>query len=137
MSRALIFGLILTLAPAVFAQNGPRGFDNFDRSQGVQVYLPPARPAILTAKKAKKKGTKWAVTVTDPLVKKTAMTASVADGLAAREGAVNPTVTSFKMGSSAGLKGFTTGSDAVDAMVLDSSRRYGIDPLLIYSQMHQ
>jgi soluble lytic murein transglycosylase-like protein len=41
------------------------------------------------------------------------------------------------MGSSAGLKGFTTGNPLHDSYIVDSSRRYNIDPLLIYSQMHQ
>ena len=41
------------------------------------------------------------------------------------------------MGSSTQLKGFSTGNPVVDSYILDSSRRYGIDPLLIYSQMHQ
>lgn len=62
---------------------------------------------------------------------------SVTDGLAHRS-----TVTAFGgnklvMGSSPHLKGFTTGDALHDSFIVDSSRRYGIDPLLIYSQMHQ
>jgi len=41
------------------------------------------------------------------------------------------------MGTATNLNGFTTGSPIVDSYIVDSSRRYGIDPLLIYSQMHQ
>ncbi len=41
------------------------------------------------------------------------------------------------MGSSRSLKGFTTGDAAVDSYIVTSARRYNIDPLLIYSQMHQ
>lgn len=36
-----------------------------------------------------------------------------------------------------GLKGFTTGNALYDSYIVDSSRKYGIDPLLIYAQMHQ
>jgi soluble lytic murein transglycosylase-like protein len=41
------------------------------------------------------------------------------------------------MGSSSGLKGFTTGNPTHDSYIVESSARYGIDPLLIYAQMHQ
>ena len=41
------------------------------------------------------------------------------------------------MGSNIGLKGFTTGNPVHDSYIVDSSRRYNVDPLLIYSQMHQ
>ncbi|HEX3100554.1 MAG TPA: lytic transglycosylase domain-containing protein, partial [Pyrinomonadaceae bacterium] len=59
---------------------------------------------------------------------------SVSDGLASREGGLT---TKLVMGTSTQLKGFTTGDAVVDSYIVDSSRRYGIDPLLIYSQMHQ
>ncbi len=41
------------------------------------------------------------------------------------------------MGTSTGMKGFTTGNAVFDSYIVDSSRKYGIDPLLIYAQMHQ
>ncbi|MEO8648374.1 MAG: lytic transglycosylase domain-containing protein [Acidobacteriota bacterium] len=133
--------LILILAGctsiATLAQQN-RSFDNFDRSQGVQVILPP--PPIAVSKKAKrKKGTRWEVAVEDKLVKKTAqtsMTVRVSDGLAQRESVYYPT-TKLAMGSSTQLKGFTTGNAVHDGYIVESSHRYGIDPLLIYSQMHQ
>ena len=43
----------------------------------------------------------------------------------------------MRMSANSGLKGFTTGDIAVDAYIVDSSRKWGVDPLLIYSQMHQ
>jgi len=33
------------------------------------------------------------------------------------------------------LRGYSTGDVMVDSFILDSSRRYSVDPLLIYSQM--
>ena len=116
-----------------FAQAGGRGMDNFDRSQGVQVYYPPAPPASFTAKSGKKKGP------AGNLVSKTAstrQTASVADGLATRESYL-PARRSLVMGTGTHLSGFTTGNPMHDSFIVESSRRYGIDPLLIYSQMHQ
>jgi hypothetical protein len=117
-----------------------RVFDNFDRSQGVQVYNPPAPELPVATKKKRGKNGKWEVVVDDKLTQKTVdsrRTASVTDGLAAREGAFTSTPTKFTMSSNSGLKGFTTGNMLHDSYILDSSRRYGIDPLLIYSQMHQ
>jgi len=35
------------------------------------------------------------------------------------------------------LKGYTTGNDLIDSYIVDSSVRYGVDPLLTFSQMGQ
>jgi soluble lytic murein transglycosylase-like protein len=35
------------------------------------------------------------------------------------------------------LEGFSTGDAKVDGFIVDSSNRYGVDPLLIYSIMHR
>lgn len=135
---AAIAGLFVSAAAA---QKNVRTFDNFDRAQGVNVILPPAASVTNLVKKAPKKrrGTKWEIRVEDKLVKKTAqsMRVSVTDGLATREPAVYPGPARLSMGTSSSLKGFTTGNPMHDGYIVDSSRRYGIDPLLIYSQMHQ
>ena len=127
-----IFAIVI-LGLSVHAQN--RVFDNFDRSQGVSVYRPPAPEPPPTVTRRTKRG-KYEVVVKDNLVKKTAQTSAVTDGLAMREAAV-PSATRLMMGSSTHLKGFTTGNTLHDSYIVDSSRRYGIDPLLIYAQMHQ
>ena len=138
-----IFPLALVsfcLAASIYGQKtAPRTFDNFDRSQGVEVYLPPAPiTAATAARKGKRgRGTKYKVVVEDKLVKKTAQTVAVSDGLAQRESLTTFGGTKLAMGSSSGLKGFTTGDPVHDSYIVDSSRRYNIDPLLIYSQMHQ
>ena len=128
----LLFGLLTVSA---FAQTKTPSFDNFDRSQGVQVYVPEPPPVLTSLKKGKRRGSKMKVVVEDKLAKKTGMTAAVSDGLASRE----PTVplTKLAMGTSKDLKGFTTGNAVHDSFIVESSRRYGVDPLLIYSQMHQ
>jgi len=134
---SLIILAILTLSVAATAQN--RVFDNFDRSQGVNVYLPPAPEPQPVTRRVKKNG-RWIVVTEDPLVKKTGSsrpTQSVTDGLATRDRGYNPNGTRLAMGSSTHLKGFTTGNPQHDQFIVDSSRRYRIDPLLIYSQMHQ
>lgn len=127
---------------AVSTAAGQRVFDNFDRTQGVSVYLPPPppQPAKTVPQKKRLKNGKWQVVVSDNLVQKTASTrptSSVTDGLASREGQPLLAPVKYTMGSSTHLKGFTTGDAAHDSYIVESSRRYGIDPLLIYSQMHQ
>jgi hypothetical protein len=127
------------LTASAVAQNAPRIFDNFDLSTGVQVIKPPVPPPIAKTSKTRRKNAqgKWVVDVQDPLVKKTGQSkwvVSVQDSLALRDGVRNQKLV---MGSSPHLKGFTTGDAVIDSYIVDSSRRYGIDPLLIYSQMHQ
>lgn len=139
---SLIVAILLCLAVCAAAQSGPRTMDNFDRSQGVSVFLPPPPPLPVAAKKGKtRRGSKYQVAVNDPLVKKTVQqrggyTVSVADGLASRDISF-PVGGRMTMGSNTGLRGFTTGNIFHDSLIVESSRRYGIDPMLIYSQMHQ
>ncbi|HEY8559437.1 MAG TPA: lytic transglycosylase domain-containing protein [Pyrinomonadaceae bacterium] len=109
-----------------------RTFDNFDTKSGVQVVvtstLPPPAPVNIKPRKTK--------TGTKKLVQKTAQqTMSMEDGLGTKN--ANAAYTKMMMGSGTALRGFTTGSLEIDAYIVDSARRYGIDPLLIYAQMHQ
>jgi hypothetical protein len=139
----LLIIIFLCVAASVHGQkNAGKTFDNFDRSQGVQVYMPP-EPVVLKAstKKGRRgRGTKMGVVVVDKLAKKTrktGWTVAVSDGLAQREALTTLGGSKLAMGSSTHLKGFTTGNAMHDAYIVDSSRRYNIDPLLIYAQMHQ
>ena len=131
---ALISVSLALLASTALGQM--RSFDNFDTEAGVNVVLPPAPPTPKLVKKRNAQG-KWVVVVEDKLVKKTGSSKpvmSASDGMASREGGVT---TKLVMGTGSQLKGFTTGDPIVDSYIVDSSRRYAIDPLLIYSQMHQ
>ncbi len=125
----------LILTTVVSSQSGPRGFDNFDRSQGVPVYAPPPPPAAeaSTAKKetrrVRRNGRWVTITVDAPAVKKTASTSRVSNLKYSR--------TRLVMGSGTNLKGFTTGNPMHDKYIVESSLKYRIDPLLIYAQMHQ
>ena len=137
----LLFSLI-GVVPC-FSQERPRIFDNFDTVRGVQVYVPTSTALAAKARKPGKNAT-----VDQKLTKKTAIVTPVksrvatrnmnpSDGLAARETPGYAGDRSMRMSSNSGLKGFTTGDAVVDSYIVDSSRRWGVDPLLIYSQMHQ
>lgn len=136
---SLIILAILTISLTAQGQNSARVFDNFDRSQGVEVILPPQPEPTPVTRRVKRNG-RWVVITQDPLVKKTGSskpTSNVADRLATREGRYNPTAARLTMGTSTHLKGFTTGNTQHDQFIVESSRKYRIDPLLIYAQMHQ
>jgi len=136
-TTALIFLALTVLATAGLAQDPSRAFDNFDTEIGVNVIKPPVPDTPKMVRRKNAQG-KWIVVVDDKLVKKTGQSKpvqNVADGLASREGGVLST--KLVMGTGTQLKGFTTGNVLVDSYIVDSSRRYAIDPLLIYAQMHQ
>lgn len=133
-----IIALIFVSFALTSMARAQRVFDNFDRTQGVQVQLPPPPPKAEVPKRKRGRNGKWVVVSENKLLNKTVdsrRTASVTDGLASREGQPQTGV-KFTMGTST-LKGFTTGNELHDAYIVESSRRYAIDPLLIYSQMHQ
>ena len=98
---------ILLLGLTVSAQS-KRVFDNFDTSAGVQVIRDEPAPEPDNA--SNKKG----------------------NGSAAFSG-----VKRISMSTSRSLRGFSTGDPTLDSYILDSAKRYRIDPLLIYAQMHQ
>jgi soluble lytic murein transglycosylase-like protein len=144
ISHLTILFCLLSAVPA-FAQQRPRFFDNFDTARGVQVQKPEFIP--ISTKTSKTKIT-TAYRATDrALVKPTALVSkagpqprqvrmNVSEGLADRE-TPNAQYSKLLMSSAAGMRGFTTGDVLIDSYIVDSSRKYGIDPLLIYSQMHQ
>jgi Transglycosylase SLT domain len=153
-SHLTILVSLLTVIPA-FSQDRPRYFDNFDTVRGVNVVKPPYVPVVSKTTVATPTGNTKLVngkrylmptgsaapTNASPASKSTARNPrmNVSDGLAERENASSPVnkPSVNMMGTVGGMKGFTTGNTLFDSYIVDSSRKYGIDPLLIYSQMHQ
>lgn len=133
MTKSLLIGLgICFFALSASAQTRSRVFDNFDTSNGVQIITPTVAqtPAVKTKKQTKSQPQK--------LVKKTSQTnMSVQEGLGLNSSLQNISYNKLVMGTGTALNGFTTGNALIDSYIVESSRRYNIDPLLIYSQMHQ
>jgi Transglycosylase SLT domain len=113
--------LALICAAPALAQNGYR-YDNFDVRDGVRIEtvkttasLPPVGAVRLNAK----------------------------PGLSTNKKDVRPTPTLYTPSSlrpmpvSASLNGFTTGDANVDSFIIASGVRNGVDPILLYAQMHQ
>lgn len=157
----LIILTSLFLALPAFSQDRPRIFDNFDTSRGVHVVKPSyvqtsakTSPSSSTLTYATPAGntkvingkrflmpTGMSAPTNQPKLRQSSRMSSmgVSEGLADRESAesVVNRGPSMTMGTVAGMRGFTTGNALHDSYIVDSSKRYGIDPLLIYAQMHQ
>lgn len=120
-----ILGLSFVSATSAAGQ-AKRVIDNFDLGGGVTIYTAPA-PAQKTQDN-KKSGKRSA---------RTAKSVEANQGYALNSLTVPTSYVRVSMGTGSSLKGFTTGDAQIDSFIEDSARRYDIDPLLIYAQMHQ
>jgi hypothetical protein len=130
----LVVLALFFISASTHAQSPSYSFDNFDTKNGVRVYIeatqPTARVGSLRSRlkhssrsSASKNSPGMAM---DKAVSTVSPTALVYDSSAA-------------MANNAGsaLRGFTTGSAQTDGYLTDAGIRNGIDPLLLYSIMHQ
>ncbi|MBV9240582.1 MAG: lytic transglycosylase domain-containing protein [Acidobacteria bacterium] len=144
MKKTCLLLLFIVGAIPCFSQSTrPRIFDNFDTVRGVQVYVPTPTAIAVKARKTSGKNAnvdqkfnKKTALVTPMKARSITRNMNASEGLADREMASQPSHP-LRMSGSSGLKGFTTGDAVVDSYIVDSSRRWDVDPLLIYSQMHQ
>lgn len=125
---AFTFLLLLCCANVAAAQN-TRGYrvDNFDMSAGVRIASVPTTDAMPARKSAKAKLTAAAKAAPAKL------------RLAEREAVrIKPVIyTPTKSTGTNALAGFTTGDPRVDAYIVESGGRNGVDPALLYAIMHQ
>ena len=113
---SLIVALLLTFAAPVFAQSGNAyTIDNFDFANGVSVETPPARQTKSGSRRTR-------------LNARIESNATLIDV---------KTLTTYTGDASSALAGFTTGNSAVDDFIVSSGKRNAVDPLLLYSIMHQ
>jgi soluble lytic murein transglycosylase-like protein len=124
----------LTSATAV-AQSTAYSFDNFDTRNGVRVQSEPVKTLVSPSRSRRARrnelsnkaseNTQVTISLNDPAmtVKNTALL-------------YEPVGTSA-LGTASPLRGYTTGSAQIDNYLIDSGTRNGIDPLLLYSIMHQ
>jgi Transglycosylase SLT domain len=121
--------MVLTCASAAVAQSVNYSFDNFDTKNGVQIHVETPKPLVAPANA--KKGSR---------VKRSHVTAPE-DNVASLRATTQPTTMSFDStglsGLTSSLRGFTTGSAEVDGYIIESAQRNKLDPLLLYSIMHQ
>ena len=119
--------LLITSAPAVYAQSASYSFDNFDTANGVRVYAQPAvvqLPATRTGPRSRRpiSNTSEEVSSIRPIIQPTNLSLNSLTNVS---------------GVAISLRGFTTGNAQIDGYLTDSATRNGLDPLLLYSVMHQ
>jgi hypothetical protein len=127
--KILSLPLFLVLfGTAALAQSQSYSLDNFDFRNGVRVETPapPTRIAVQDPRRPKVRVSARQTSVPSPeasaLVKPTILFADRPVNI----GSADPS-----------LRGYTTGSAQVDGYLIDSGTRNGVDPLLLYSVMHQ
>ncbi len=125
----LILTLTLLGTASASAQTGTRyRYDNFDTRDGVRVEQPAAPKISKPAKGAKSaRNVQPTARIIVPGVKP-ANTQS-AELVYTRRG--------MPMMVSHSLDGFSTGDASIDAYIVESGTRHGVDPVLLYSIMHR
>jgi len=126
----VVAALLLSAVPA-FAQRTAYSLDNFDFRNGVQAVAPAievskpvsGKGARSRAKSAVVESASPSVMPSSSLVSTTLFTPSVSATASA--------------GSLSALRGYTTGSSEVDGYLVKSGTTNSVDPLLLYSVMHQ
>ena len=131
IALVILFGC----APAL-AQSTAYSFDNFDTPNGVRVYA--EQP------KARATGTRSRRPARTASSNKSAVEQNGASpiSLDSPRSTVLPTALTYDplaavQSKSSSLRGYTTGSSEVDGYLISSGARHGVDPLLLYSVMHQ
>jgi len=119
--------LALMAVTAASAQTSSYSFDNFDTQTGVKLYTSPA-PAASPARRTKGNHAKSA-----------SMQPAVSSSSSA---IIRPTLLTFDSAATSlptptSLRNFTTGDSQIDNYIAQSAQNNGLDPLLLYSIMHQ
>jgi soluble lytic murein transglycosylase-like protein len=121
MTKTLWIAIValLTAVPAL-AQGNLYQFDNFDTENGVRIQSPAEATRPRTLKNR-------------PLIK----ASSDKDNKVRLTSLTYPQPASIALNVSKSLDGFTTGDSQIDGFIVDSGTRNGVDPILVYSIMHQ
>jgi soluble lytic murein transglycosylase-like protein len=118
------FLLLMLVSVSALAQNP--SLDNFDLQNGVRIHQAPPKAPTLPSKQpaVRSRGNKRSDTVSVSTVPSSTL--------------VQPTLMSNSPAANdlSPLRG-STGSSQVDGYLIDSGTRNGVDPLLLYSVMHQ
>lgn len=112
--------LALLSAAPVLAQSGYR-YDNFDTQNGVRIETVETTSKLPPASRTARPAAKAGLTINN-------QSAHSTPSLYAP---------SRDMQVSTSLNGFTTGDATVDGFIIESGKRNGVDPVLLYAQMHQ
>src|SRR5712691_206124 len=129
--------LIFFSCAPVFAQGSGYSFDNFDTANGVRIRVEPAKARKASTRRASK--TSLSTMNVDANKAGQALSAPTDNPrpLLARTVLVYDSLAGASVNSSSALRGYTTGNTQVDQYLINSATNNGVDPLLLYSIMHQ
>lgn len=131
----------MVAAVPALGQGSNYSFDNFDARSGVRIYAEQAGPKVKTKarKNSRNSGANQAVARIATTPNPTGATTPGPDPFRPLVRQTSLTYPSANLTTAGGspLRGFTTGSSEIDGYLLDAGTRHGIDPLLLYSIMHQ
>lgn len=120
----LVAAALLLCAVPAFAQRTDYSFDNFDVRNGVKTVAPVAEvPKTVSGKTTKAR------------IRSVPVSADNSFPTVPISSLVSPTV--LIPGNATALRGYTTGSSEIDGYLIQSGKSNGVDPLLLYSVMHQ
>jgi transglycosylase-like protein with SLT domain len=115
---SLSVALIFFSGLSAHAQSGSAyRVDNFDFATGIKLETPRTQVASLKQPQNKRGGAHHSASAT------------------AINTIIEQKMTDIRVSSSLG--GYTTGNSAVDSFIVESGKRHSVDPLLLYSIMHQ
>src|SRR6266851_9502405 len=128
--------MLFSCAP-VFAQGSGYSFDNFDTANGVRIRVEPVKARKASTRRAPK--TNLSVMNVDASNAVQALSGPMDNSrsLLAATASVYDLSASASVNSSSALRGYTTGNTQVDQYLINSATNNGVDPLLLYSIMHQ
>ena len=121
----------------VFAQGSGYSFDNFDTANGVRIRVEPAQVHKAPSRRAPR--TNLPIGNVDASNAGLALSAPTDNPrpLLAPTALVYDSLAGPSVNSSSALRGYTTGNAQVDQYVITSATNNKVDPLLLYSIMHQ
>jgi soluble lytic murein transglycosylase-like protein len=121
----------------VFAQSSGYSFDNFDTANGVRIRVEQAKVRAAPTTRRAPKTTQPRSADTNNLSQTTSAPAENPRALVSPTVSIQDALANPSVNQSSALRGYTTGNTQVDEYLISSATNNGVDPLLLYSIMHQ
>lgn len=138
----LLFAALVFCATSTAAQSARYHFDNFDTREGVRVETPAPPPVAakktpVSPKSRVRLTARHSFNATDKIVAHLVDNTPPVQSQPEAETSEAQISAAAAMAASRSLDGFSTGSAFVDSLIVESARRHGVDPVLLYAIMHQ
>lgn len=138
MTRFPLLALLVFFGCApVFAQGSGYSFDNFDTANGVRIPIELPNPRKASTRSTSK--TKPSVMRIDSNNAREVLSAPMDNqrSLLGPNPSAYDSLAGVSVNQNSALRGYTTGNAQVDEYLINSGANNGVDPLLLYSIMHQ